>query len=120
MHLTRRSFLADSGMGLTGLALGSLLLRDGRAHGAQQLKPPHFTPKVRSVICVFLGGGGSQIESFAPKPTLDKYACMKVSQTPFAEALSAEKNPFALKLERGAEQLPLMGMQTGFQKHGQS
>ena len=41
--ITRRSFLADTGMGFTGVALGAMLFRDGVAHaepGAGALQPP--------------------------------------------------------------------------------
>jgi hypothetical protein len=116
--ISRRTFLADAGMGLAGLALGSLLGRAGAARAAPA-RGVHFTPKAKSVIWIFLCGGVSQMESFDPKPTLDKYDGKKVAQTPFAEALAPEKNPFALKLERGAENLPLFGTQFSFQRHGQ-
>ncbi|MBL8798134.1 MAG: DUF1501 domain-containing protein [Planctomycetia bacterium] len=116
--LSRRSFLADAGMGLTGLALGSLLQRDGIARAAEVDRGPHFPAKAKTVIWIFLCGGVSHLESFDPKPVLEKYSGKKVSQTPHADALAPEKNPFALKLERGAEQLPLLGMQTGFQRYG--
>jgi hypothetical protein len=49
--MSRRSFLADTGMGFTGLALGAMLFRDGiqaRAEGDAFTPPtgkPHFIPK---------------------------------------------------------------------------
>jgi len=57
-RVSRRSFLADTGMGLTGLALGARLQREGLAKdGAEGWRPPdgkpHFKPKVKRVI--FLG-----------------------------------------------------------------
>jgi len=56
--VTRRSFLADTGMGFTGLVLGSMLFRDGVVKaeltdgGACHLPPgqPHFTPKAKRVV----------------------------------------------------------------------
>jgi len=52
--VTRRSFLVDTGMGFTGLALGAMLFRDGVARGqAAPRRPdgrPHFPPRARSVI----------------------------------------------------------------------
>ena len=59
----RRAFLSDMGMGCTGLALGSMLARDGivRATEAPQWRPPtgdpHFAPKAKSVIWLFMNGG---------------------------------------------------------------
>ena len=80
----RRTFLADMGMGFTGLALGSLLLDDGisRAAAAPTGKPL-FAPKAKSVIWVFLSGGYSQLETFDPKPALTKYAGKTFKETPF-------------------------------------
>lgn len=123
--ISRRSFLADMGMGCTGMALASMLAKDGgvRASDAEALPAhlgPHFPPKIKSVIWIFLCGGLSQMESFDPKPTLARYEGLRINQTPFAEALASERNPFALRLERGAELQPLMGGQFRFDRHGQS
>ena len=73
---TRRTFLADLGMGFTGLALGSMLHADGVVRAAEKAwSPPdgrhHFPPKAKSVIWVFLSGGYSQLETFDPKPGTD-------------------------------------------------
>src|SRR5689334_23273489 len=75
-QIARRTFLADVGMGFTGLALGAMLHRDGYAadRTAAPTGRPHFPPKAKSVIWVFLSGGVSQLESFDPKPLLNKYA----------------------------------------------
>ena len=53
--LHRRRFLADMGMGVTGMALGSLLTGDAR--GAPPNGKPHFAPRARSVIWLFMIGG---------------------------------------------------------------
>src|SRR5258708_28198411 len=56
----RRAFLADMGMGFTGLVLGKMLADDGivRANDAQVWMPPdgrpERTPKAKSVIWIFL------------------------------------------------------------------
>ena len=74
MH--RCTFLADVGLGFTGLSLGAMLHRDGFASEAKWAPPdgrPHHAPKAKSVIWVFLSGGVSQMESFDPKPALTKY-----------------------------------------------
>ena len=67
--VTRRSFLADTGMGFTGLVLGSMLLRDQSARGNVEesaWRPPdgqpHFRPRAKSVIWIFLCGGVSHLE----------------------------------------------------------
>lgn len=76
---TRREFLWDAGAGFTGLALASLLAEDGffaKARGAVAApdplapKAPHFAPKAKSVIFLFMYGGPSQVDLFDPKPVL--------------------------------------------------
>lgn len=59
--MQRRSFLADVGLGFTGLALGAMLHRDGvvRAAEGKHVLPdgkPHFAPKAKRVIWLFLAG----------------------------------------------------------------
>jgi hypothetical protein len=70
MH--RRSFLADTGMGFTGLALGAMLFQDGVARAAAPAPDgkPHHPPKAKSVIWIFMCGGVSHVESFDVKPAL--------------------------------------------------
>ncbi|MGB0578977.1 MAG: DUF1501 domain-containing protein, partial [Limisphaerales bacterium] len=71
----RRQFLADTGMGFTGVALGSLLAGEGitRADSILPSGLPEIAPKAKSVIWLFMNGGVSQAESFDPKPMLTKY-----------------------------------------------
>ena len=80
--LTRRGFLADVGMGFTGLALGSMLFRDGVAR-AGSLGDPHFAPKAKSVIWLFMVGGASQMDTFDPKPELNKWAGKTINESPY-------------------------------------
>ena len=74
---TRRQWLNQTGAGFGSIALASLLRRDG--YGADRsLSPlvaatPHYTPRIRSVIFLFMYGGPSHIDLFDPKPTLAKY-----------------------------------------------
>jgi hypothetical protein len=122
--VTRRSFLADTGMGFTGLALGALLFRDGVARAAPNSKPdgkPHFPPKAKSVIWIFLCGGVSHVESFDPKPELNKYAGKTIDSTPYKDALNPErlKNVVAPNPAHGGRKV-LMGLNTGFKKYGKS
>ena len=81
---SRRTFLSDIGMGFTGLALGAMLQRDGIVRASESTAAglpsglAHMTPKAKSVIWIFLVGGMSQMESFDPKPALNKYSGMSV------------------------------------------
>ena len=118
----RRTFLADAGMGLTGLALGAMLQRDGIAR-AETAAGVAAAPKVKSVIWLFMVGGTSQMESFDPKPALNQYAGKTIAETPFAAALDS---PYLKQNLR--EVVPglhkvhpaLFPMQVGYRKHGQS
>jgi hypothetical protein len=87
--LTRRDLFQRVAGGIQGAALTWLLARDllagsralaleGEAGGpARPLldlkpRPPHFAPKARSVIHLFMNGGPSQMDLFDPKPLLDR------------------------------------------------
>src|ERR1700687_5573074 len=93
--VSRRSFVADVGMGFAGLALGAMLFRDGigRAESPRNWMPPdgkpQFAPKVKSVIWFFMVGGASHVESFDPKPQLNKYAGMTIAESPFKSTLDS-------------------------------
>ena len=63
--LPRRDFLGRLATGLGGLALTSLLERETRA-----ATPPHFTPRAKRVIQLFMNGGASQCDLFDYKPEL--------------------------------------------------
>jgi Protein of unknown function (DUF1501) len=76
----RREFLRSIGGGIGMFALGDLLAADGltAATAPGELNPlapkkPHFAPKAKNVIFMFMEGGPSQFELFDPKPALQKY-----------------------------------------------
>src|SRR4051812_24625874 len=75
---SRRHFLQQAGLGCGSLALASLLHQDGLAAAPGQTSPagasqqPHFTPKVRSIIWLFMTGGPSQVDTFDYKPELQR------------------------------------------------
>jgi hypothetical protein len=124
--VSRRSFLVDTGMGFTGLALGALLFKDGVAHAAppaSALGRPHLTAKAKSVIWLFMVGGTSQMESFDPKPELNKYAGKTIQESPYKGPL---ESPFVKQNLRevvpGLHQVhpKIFPMQIGHRRHGQS
>src|SRR6266436_2133900 len=95
--VSRRSFLLDTGMGFTGLALGAMLFGE-RAKGAPvhgTWTPPdgraHFAPRAKSVIWIFLCGGVSHLESFDPKPALNQYAGKSADETPYKDLFDSGK-----------------------------
>src|SRR5438045_1825023 len=79
-RIHRRTFLADVGFGITGLALGSLLHRDGIVRADEPSVSPsptggtHFPPRTKNVIWIFLSGGVSHLETWDPKPALNRHA----------------------------------------------
>src|SRR5215471_16920012 len=86
----RRRFLADLGMGFTGLALGGLLFEDGVTRALPAGAADAVTPgKARSVIWLFMLGGASHLETFDPKPALHRYAGKTIAATPYARALQS-------------------------------
>ncbi len=124
----RRAFLADAGMGFAGLALGAMLHRDGIVRGAElpaqgQDGGNHFAPKAKSVIWFFMIGGVSQMESFDPKPELNKYANKTFEETPYRSVL---ESPYLKKNLReviaGLHKVhpAIYPMQVGYRKWGQS
>ena len=81
LGLTRREFLNRCGVGFGSLGLAALLGGEGvapRANAADGLSPmapraPHFPAKAKRVIHLFMNGGPSHVDTFDPKPSLDKY-----------------------------------------------
>src|SRR5579864_6782250 len=89
--ITRRSFLADTGMGFTGLALSAMLFKDGVARAAEVPDgQPHHVPKAKSVIWIFLCGGVSHVESFDVKPELNRFAGRALRDTPYRDVIRTE------------------------------
>ena len=122
---SRRTFLADVGMGFTGLALGALLHKEGYGNEAAWTPPdgqPHFPPRAKSVIWLFMNGGTSHVESFDPKPMLTRYAGKTIAETPFADT----QDPKKLAIERlvvpdanGNQRNTLYPLQVGYKRHGE-
>lgn len=81
MDRTRRSFFDRIGTGALGAALVSLLERElysgdvPAAGPPHDLRPrrPHFAPRARSVIQLFMNGGPSQMDLFDPKEALERH-----------------------------------------------
>src|SRR5215468_7597166 len=114
---SRRDFLFQSGGGISGLALAYLLNQDGllaantcdaKASGYNPYAPkkPHFAPRAKSVISLFMSGGVSHLDTFDPKPALQKYAGQPL--TGKGEIVVRQGNPG-----------PLMPSPFRFRKYGQ-
>ena len=107
-HLTRREMLRQTSTGFGMLAL-SALMADPAYAGLEKLigdgplspRSPHFTPKVKNVILCYLSGGLSQVDSFDPKPRLDREAGkpmpFKTERTMFNEDGNIFPSPWKFK-----------------------
>jgi len=73
--LSRRAMLQRSGVGFGSLALADLMSRESQGAAIDNpLAPrmPHFTPKAKRIIFIFLVGGVSQVDTFDYKPLLER------------------------------------------------
>lgn len=108
----RREFLRDALGGFGGLAFGAMLAQEqARAQSFNPLAPkkPHKPAKAKSVIFLFLSGGPSHMETFDPKPLLNK--------------LHGQKRPAAFgeaKYQFVSPDAKLLGTKRTFQRYGKS
>jgi hypothetical protein len=118
---TRRQFFtsAASGLGATALAaaLADDLISPNTAHAASagpvdplMTKAPHFAPKAKSCIFIFMAGAPSQLDLFDPKPKLNEMHGQKMPE-------SMTKNVRFAFLQK--DTATLMGSKRTFQKYGQ-
>ena len=72
--LSRRQMLRNSSVGFGALALNVLLAEEAAAEvkGPLAPRPTHFKGKAKSIIFLYMDGGVSQVDSFDPKPRLNK------------------------------------------------
>ncbi len=113
---TRRDFFNHSALSLAPLALASLLADDRAAHAAATADPlaprsPHFAPRAKRVIFLYMLGGPSQLDLFDPKPELARRD----------GELIPESLLKGIKFAQIQEKRPrLMASPWNFTKHGQS
>jgi hypothetical protein len=122
---SRRDFLLRSGAGFGALALTALLQSESRAATAHTPRidplnpflprPPHFAPRAKSVIFLYLVGGPSQVDTFDYKPTLQKLAGKPV---PASIRKTVEATRFANVFHGCKDEL--LASPFSFQQFGQS
>src|SRR6476661_5569178 len=78
--LSRRRLLSRIGMGFGSLALGKLIEETSASAASSALsqnplavRNPQFAPKAKRVVHLFMNGGPSHVDTFDPKPMLDKF-----------------------------------------------
>ncbi|MBL8216115.1 MAG: DUF1501 domain-containing protein [Bryobacterales bacterium] len=107
---SRRSFLRDCAGGIGTVALANLLAQEGRtAELPLAAKKPHFAPKAKNVIFLFMEGAPSQMDLFDPKPELQKW-----HGKPLPTELTKD-----LKLAFIKPTAKVLGSPFEFQKYGQ-
>ncbi len=123
INRTRREFLATTASGLGMAALGSMLTDDGLMSPANAAEPsetasvnplapkqPHFDPKAKACIFIFMAGAPSHLDLFDPKPKLNE-----LSGKPLPKSL-LENVRFAFIKKDTAT---LMGTKRKFTRHGE-
>src|SRR5262245_59921439 len=113
-YLSRRDMLAQAGYGFGAIALSGMLNRD--VAQADPLNPepripnprPHYLSKAKSAIFLFMEGGPSHIDTFDPKPELEKLA---------DQPLPASFKPVILAM--GEKNPPIMPSKRKWAQHGE-
>ncbi len=122
----RRAFLADAGTGLAGVALAALIDRDARAGETSAWRPPdgtpHFPAKAKNVIWLFMRGGFSHVETFDPKPMLNKFSGKSISDTPWKYVQDPDrlKKLRVVATNQNTQRNKLYPLQVGFKQYGKS
>ena len=113
--ITRRHFFVESGFGIGAAALCALLNENlsaanpqGQAGDPLRTKAPHFSPRARSVIYLFMAGGPSQVDLFDYKPKLNELNGRKIPE----EIIKGERFAFIKGVPA------LLGSPHTFKKHG--
>jgi hypothetical protein len=116
--MTRRHFFGRAATGIGVAALGSLLNPDllAAAAGGQGrgvLGKPHFAPKARRVIYLFMAGGPSQMELFDYKPKLEQFHEVELPD-------SIRMGQRITTMTSGQKAFPVVKSMFKFARHGQS
>ncbi|HTU16756.1 MAG TPA: DUF1501 domain-containing protein [Gemmataceae bacterium] len=114
----RRDFLWRAGGGFGSVALTALLAEDGffaspvrattASEGPLAPRPSHHPAKAKAVICLFMYGGVSHLETFDPKPELNRRSGQSLP--------NLDRDPLFKVRHPGK----LLGSLCKFRKHGES
>ncbi len=113
---TRRHFFQDCGVGVGKIALASLLVGErAEASATTAARPsaaraPHFTPRARSVIFLFMAGAPSQLDLFDNKPRL-----AQLEGKPLPPSIVGDQRYAFIRPDAG-----LLGPRFAFRRHGES
>ena len=115
LQWTRRHFFGRAATGLGMPALAGLLAKDLQAKGASDGLPglPHFAPKAKRIIYLFMSGGPSQMELFDYKPGLRDVAGQELP----ASVRGAQRLTGMTSTQAS---FPVAASKFEFQRHGKS
>src|SRR5579872_566220 len=113
--ITRRHFFAQGALGLGGVALASLLPAPAAATTATGGLPglPHFAPKAKRAIYLFMNGGPSQMDLFDYKPRMNELFDKDLPD-------SIRKGQRLTTMTSGQARFPIAPSKYKFQQHGRS
>ncbi len=109
---TRREFVRDAFAGFGGLALAAMFERDQADAAVDDPlapRPPHLPARADAVIFLFMAGGPSHLETFDPKPLLNRL-----------EGRPRPKEFGDVKYQQIQGDAKLLGVRRTFQRHGES
>src|SRR5262245_48621448 len=110
LDITRRHFFKQCGVGVGATAL-SCLLDDrlfAQTHNSKPVQAPHFAPRAKSIIYLFMVGAPSQLDLFDYKPKLNQYDGQPIPE----ELVKGERFAFIKGTPR------LLGSPHTFKRHG--
>jgi len=116
--LTRRHFLSRTGLGLGSAALAGLLVSDNHASGTEKRSGglpglPHFAPKAKRAIYLFMAGAPSQIDMLDYKPKMEKLFDKDLPD-------SIRQGQRLTTMTSGQKRFPIAPSKYKFAQHGKS
>jgi hypothetical protein len=121
-YMTRRRF----GFGLGAVAVPWLLAQEAKAASGGWSPPdglPVHPARAKRVIWLFMRGGVSHMESFDPKPMLNRYAGKSIDETPYKSVLDPDKlknvRVVVINDANGQARNTIYPLQVGYQRYGQ-
>ena len=109
----RRQFLSRFGMGLGAVALADMLPREAGAAATGVLGQPHFPPKAKRIIYLFMSGGPSQLDLLDYKPLLNQRHGEQLPD-------SVRGGQRLTGMSGNQSSIPLVGSPFKFAQHGQA
>ena len=103
LPVSRREMLSRCGTGLGMFGLAALLGGEAQAANSMATRTPQFIPRAKHVIHIFMNGGISHVDTFDPKPELEKYVGKEVPLNLKTERKTGAALPSPYKFTRHGE-----------------